>query len=438
MDISEKKSVYDIIITGGGMAGATTAIALARLGLSIALIEAVEPKLDISPSFDQRAVALSASSVAIYQSLGLWPRLRQVACPIKHISVSDQGNFGFTRLTASDYNVDALGQVIPLDETGPILWQAIQAETNISVYCPEKVESVNMTHQDYCSVLTDQSKLRAKLLIAADGTYSQIAKLSGIDISREPYAQHAVIANIETEHAHQNRAYERFTAAGPLALLPLTETSSTNNRMSLVWCHADESVDQVMCYSDKKFIQELQENFGYRLGRIKKVGKRNEYPLSLHIAQKTYSNRLLLLGNSAHTLHPIAGQGFNLGLRDIADFVETVERALEHSDASNSEVLGSHDYGSRDFLEQYTQSRQKDWQQTIVATDSFARLFSNQFLPLVLARNKAMNIINRLPFVKSQLAHAAMGYGVRSSRLARGLPLRSSRLELSNKEKLSE
>lgn len=430
---------FDIVIAGGGMSGATAAIGLARLGLSIALIEQVEPELETSPSFDQRAVALSAASVSIYQSLDLWKQINPTACSIKHISVSDQGNFGFTRLNAKDYNLEALGEVIPLDQAGPILWDAVKNESLITSFCPAKVESV-ISSETHCEVLlqstnsqvTQKNRLEAKLLLAADGTFSDIAHQLKIEVSREPYAQHAVITNIETEMCHQYRAFERFTASGPLALLPLTAISENDffsdnglsKRMSLVWCHTPENIDQVMEWSDLEFKNKLQEAFGFRLGKIEKVGNRSCYPLSLHLAQKTFTNRVLLLGNSAHTVHPIAGQGFNLGLRDIAALIEQIELAL------SSEQTSQQDFGSGEFLEKFSLSRQADWQQTITATDSFARLFSNQFLPLVLARNIAMNIVNKVPLVKRQLAKAAMGYSGLSSKLARGIPLNENNSNL--------
>ncbi|TQV89185.1 2-octaprenyl-6-methoxyphenyl hydroxylase [Aliikangiella coralliicola] len=421
---------YDIVITGGGMAGATAAISFAQLGLSVALIEAVEPEQELSTSYDQRAVALSASSVAIYRSLGLWSELESVACPIKNIHVSDQGRFGFTRLAASDYLIDSLGEVILLEQAGPILWAALKQYPLIDIYCPAKLEKFE-SEKNYCRLTISQSTqtkdsdtennqqlstIDASLMIAADGTYSRIAETLNLPINREPYHQHAVIANISTDKKHDNHAFERFTNEGPLALLPLTA-----NRMSLVWCHKPENADEVMAWDDGHFIEALQQAFGYRLGRITKVGKRYQYPLSLHHAQQHFSDRVLLFGNAAHTLHPIAGQGLNLSLRDIAALTDCLSNACLSNSRLSEHAESSRDFGNGEFLADYIQSRQADWQQTIIATDSLARLFSNDFLPLALVRNKAMNLINRLPFVKEQLANAAMGYSGFSSRLTRGL-----------------
>ena len=404
---------FDLAIVGGGMSGVTAAICYAQLGLSVALIEAVEPELDTSPSFDQRAIALSAASVAIYQSLGLWAAIQPLACPIETIHVSDRGHYGFTRLKASDHQVEALGQVIPLDLAGPVLWRQASQQKSITTFCPAKVVETTQS-DDYCllelDILEQESaikrRIRASLVLAADGTFSQIAAKNEIQIKRHSYDQHAVIANIETQKPHLNRAFERFTASGPLALLPLT-----HNRMSLVWCQKPDQIDGVMAYDDSEFCDALQQAFGYRLGKIERVSKRFQYPLSLHLAESHYHGRTLLLGNAAHTLHPIAGQGFNLGLRDIAALNDLLIGALESQT----------DIGASALLQNFVDSRQSDWRQTILATDTLTRIFSSNFLPWITARTKSMNLVNLLPIAKYQLASAAMGYNLRSSRLARGI-----------------
>ncbi len=417
--------LYDIIIAGGGMAGVTAAMCLSELGFSIALIEAIEPELPDSTSFDQRAVALSASSVEIYKSLGVWSKLLPISCAIKQIQVSDQGQFGSTRLNAKDYYVESLGEVVPLDQAGPLLWNELVGNNNVDIFCPAVVKSV-FSQDDACKVKIEikqsddlsnnkskvlTQEIKGQLLIAADGTFSQIAQQLNFKVSRQPYSQHAVIANVTTEMANNNTAYERFTPSGPLALLPLSK-----HQMSLVWCQKPSQIESVMEWSEEVFVQNLQEAFGLRLGRITKVSQRYEYPLSLHIAEQTHAQRVLLLGNSAHTLHPIAGQGFNLGLRDIAALGEFLEYSVS---------LGK-DIGSVEVLSKFISSRKSDWQQTVLATDSLARLFSNEFLPLVLARNHAMSLVNQFSTLKLMLANAAMGYSGRSSRLARGLKSGSS------------
>ena len=413
---------FDVIIAGGGMVGATAALALAKIDqqppLKIALVESVKADSNVSPSFDERAVALSAASVEIYKSLGLWEALRNIAEPITDIHISEQNHFGFTRLAAKDYKLDALGQVIPLSETGPLLWNEIKKLKNIMSFCPNKIININskdeqqksnhVTVELETSLNDDNKNITAKLLIAADGTFSNLAQMAGIETERQNYNQHAIIANISTEKPHNNKAFERFTQEGPLALLPLTRS-----RMSLVWCQTEEHLNKTMTLGDEDFIKELQSNFGFRLGKITKVGKRSSYPLSLHLPNKCFKNRTLLLGNSAHTLHPIAGQGFNIGLRDIAALVDSIRDCL----SSNKNL----DFGNNKFLEKYESQRQPDWQKTIGTTDSLVRLFSNNFLPLNSVRSKALWLIDKVPILKNKIANGAMGFAGESARLTRGI-----------------
>ncbi len=419
---------FDLIIAGGGMVGSTAALALSKLGLSIAVVESSPPEQSTNTSFDQRAVALSAASVRIFKSLNIWDSIKSLAEPIKHIHISDQGHFGFARLNAEDYQVDALGEVVPLDETGPILWQHLQQTSNIELFSQFELTSVDQeqkqdkgqdnsnlqqaTNQQVVVTIENKGEQRkqqlvTKLLIGADGIFSTVAKLAAIETSHKNYQQHAIIANITTEKSHQNRAYERFTPSGPLALLPLT-----GNRLSLVWCKHPEQMAELMKCDVDQFQQQLQQAFGFRLGQITKVGERNQYPLSLRVAKQPFKAGVLLLGNAAHTLHPIAGQGFNIGIRDIAALVDCIEQTLLNK---------KRNFGSVSFLQQYQQSRQQDWDKTINATDWLVRLFSHDFLPVVAARNKALSLFDKIPLLKQHLAASAMGLTGRSAKMTRGV-----------------
>ncbi|WP_196139844.1 2-octaprenyl-6-methoxyphenyl hydroxylase [Aliikangiella sp. G2MR2-5] len=403
---------FDIAVVGGGMAGAIAAFALARLGLSIALVEPVEPGSNLSSSFDQRAVALSAASVKILETLGLWQAIQHLACPIEKIHVSEQGQFGFARFDSKNYKQSAFGEVIPLDDSGPLIWECLSNQENIKLFCPWEVTNLKQAREHsellLVSVADKRQKLhiKASLTLACDGTFSRLAKASGIKVNRYSYDQYAVIANIVTELPHDNRAFERFTPGGPLALLPLT-----GNRMSLVWCHKPDDVENMMDVEDDVFLAQLQQAFGYRLGKIRSIGKRFSYPLASHWAEAHYQGRLLLLGNASHTLHPIAGQGFNLGLRDIAMLTDCIR----------DDLLKDNCIGGSASLKRFVDSRQADWQKTSLATDILARLFSREFLPLQIGRNKLLSGLNRIPWLKKRFAIAAMGLDGKSSRLARGL-----------------
>jgi 2-octaprenyl-6-methoxyphenol hydroxylase len=424
---SEKR--YDITIAGAGMVGITAAIVFARCGFSVALVDPKRPTVSKKESsFDQRSVALSASSVMIYQSLGIWSELSAYACPIKRIMVSNQGYFGFTRLNADDYEYDALGQVVCLEEVEPLFYELVSQEKNIDYFSGMQVIAGNNTEKN-CEVTIQVSelssdvaneplkRLNTKLLIAADGTYSKLAQQKNIQIKRQPYQQTAFVTNVITEKHHENCAYERFTSGGPLALLPLPSLSTTANlskresRMGLVWCHQASEAERVSAWNDELFIKALQKAFGFRLGKIMQIGKRFSYPLSLHLAQKPFQNRFLLLGNAAHTLHPIAGQGFNLGLRDVAYLADDLLDAVNQKKPFHDEC----------FLSSFVKKRQSDWSQTQFATDSLTRLFSHSSLPLALLRNKGMQLINRLDCLKNHLAINAMGFKQSPPGLVRGI-----------------
>ncbi|MGB0495670.1 MAG: FAD-dependent monooxygenase, partial [Kangiellaceae bacterium] len=277
--------------------------------------------------------------------------------------------------------------------------------------CPSEINKIEPVQGQKSNVIVylnnSEEKLSAKLLIAADGTFSNLAKMADIKTKRSSYAQHAVIANISTDEPHENKAFERFTDQGPLALLPLTR-----NRMSLVWCQSENRYQNTMTLDDEAFIRELQKNFGFRLGKITKVGERSSYPLSLHLPNEVYNGRILLLGNSAHTLHPIVGQGFNIGLRDIAALVDIIKENL---------CDGNNDVGGNELLEKYHNQRKADWSKTIGATDSLVRLFSNDYFPLNPVRSKGLWLIDKLPFIKNKIANVAMGFDGDSAKLTRGL-----------------
>lgn len=422
--MKKSNNQFDVIIAGGGMVGATTAIALSTLNLKIALVESndftdtSEEKGFAGSNFDQRSIALSAASVNIYRSLGLWQDIKSIATAIDTIHVSNKGHFGFTRLSAKESGVEELGQVVPLDEMGPLLWKNILQNENIATFCPQNIIAISHLDQQTSSdtivvniknslnsMPNNNQTITAKLLLATDGTFSSIAEMAGIKMSRDQYLQSALIANIKTEKPHQGKAFERFTNQGPLALLPLT-----GNRMSLVWCQDESNIRRMMSMDNHQFTQDLQEAFGFRLGRITKVGERNQYPLALHLPEKAFLGRTLLLGNAAHTLHPIAGQGFNLALRDIAALMDHI---------SLFQTENKTDIGDLKLLANYCKNREPDWRQTIEATDSLVRIFSNDYIPLTQLRGLGLAVVDKLSFLKKRIANQAMGFSGNSSKLVR-------------------
>jgi 2-octaprenyl-6-methoxyphenol hydroxylase len=391
----------------------------------VAIIEQHSPQDPQSISFDQRTIALSASSVAILQSLGLWQAIAaaQIASPIQHIHVSDQGNFGFTRINAKEHQVAALGQVVTLETLTPILWQQIEKYQNIQVFCPAELTELEINANNACLAITplvESSQpalvISSQLVLAADGTFSKVAKLSDISLQRRSYQQNAVISNLIVEKPHQNRAFERFTLNGPIAMLPLK-----SNQMGLVWCQSASQASATLSLPPEQFLAQLQAEFGYRLGKISKTSQPASYPLSLHVAAKPYAGRVLLLGNASHTLHPIAGQGLNLALRDIAGLNDILIDWLQQENTPQPALIGLSEQQCHSLIQAFVEARQQDWEQTINATDTLVKVFSQNFLPLVVARNLAMKWVNRCTWSKQSLAHRAMGFNGKSSRLARGL-----------------
>ncbi len=406
---------FDIIIVGGGMAGATMAIALAPLHLNIALIEAYPYQAQGQPSFDDRCLALAWSSKQIYQSMGIWDDLAQREdgfSAIKDIHISDRGHIGVTRLNHEKEGVPALGYVVESRVMGEVLLNKIKQYEHIQLFCPATIEQLD-TYPDVVKVTlsVDQKKIKinADLLIIADGVNSKTRDLLGIQTHQKSYGQTAIIANIETEIPHNNRAFERFTDSGPLALLPLTR-----HRCSLVWTARDDQRDHLMALNEADFCQALQQRFGYRLGKIQKVGHRVAYPLvSMTINNDTLADqsRIALIGNAAHGVHPVAGQGFNLGLRDISALAELIATEIKGHKQGDS--------GHQSLLDAYWQWRQADIKQVSRITEGLITLFSNQSIPLALLRNSGLLMADSLPPLKHAIAHEAMGNGLLQGKLTK-------------------
>ena len=403
---------YDILIVGGGMVGASLAIALGNLPLRVALIEAVEFESNTQPSYDDRTIALSYGSKRIFDTLGIWSRVETGgATAIQHIHISDRGRFGFSRLAAADAGVEAMGWVVENRALGQALKPFLTATSNLTFLCPATMQDIEFS-EDAASVTIrrgDKTEiLRARLVVAADGGASAVRERAGIVATRTAYHQTALVTNITPEQPHRNVAYERFTDSGPLALLPMSA-----NRCAVVWSLPPESVEAMLALDDAAFLTLLQERFGTRLGRFLKVGKRAAYPLAYTKVAEHIRPRLVLIGNAAHTVHPVAGQGFNLGLRDVAALAEVMSQAL--SDGK--------DIGALDVLQQYVDWRRRDVFAISTFTNSLVRIFSNDFAPLGLARNLGLVAVDLFPPAKRALLRLSMGLGGRLPRLARGLPL---------------
>ncbi|AIU71708.1 2-octaprenyl-6-methoxyphenyl hydroxylase [Hafnia alvei FB1] len=387
-----------MIIVGGGMAGATLALAVSALSagrVQVEVVEAVSPDSRKHPGFDARAIALAYGTCQQLARIGVWSALKACGTPIERVHVSDQGHAGFVGLEASDYQIPYLGQVIELHQAGARLFTLLEKAPGVTLHCPAKVVSVERQQHSATIKLDNGTRLSGELLVAADGSSSALAQHCNVDWRSEDYGQIAVIANVTTSLPHQGKAFERFTRNGPLAMLPMSE-----GRCSLVWCHAAEDQAKIDSWSDAEFLHQLQQAFGWRLGAMVKAGKRHSYPLRLTSAQQHISHRLALVGNAAQTLHPIAGQGFNLGLRDVMSLAEIIAQAEQQGN----------DIGSYQILSQYQQRREPDQQATIGVTDGLIHLFANRLAPLVVGRNLGLMAMELVPPLRETLARRTLGW----------------------------
>jgi 2-octaprenyl-6-methoxyphenol hydroxylase len=409
--------VFDVAVVGGGMVGASLAVALAPLGLKVAVVEAVAHDSASQPSFDERTTALSNGSRRILETLGVWTGVEASATAIRKIHVSDQGHFGFARIDAAELRLAAMGHVVPNRALGQALWSRLRAGAGAGIYthCPAEVSRVTAA-EDRVQLAIAQggatSTIDAKLVVAADGVHSAVRGAFGVDAEFRDYEQTAVITTVLPQRFHDHVAYERFTASGPLALLPLE-----GGRCTLVLTLSRAMAESAMEWTDAEFLAELQRRFGFRLGRFLKVGRRVPYPLSLTRALRTSAGRCVIIGNAAQGLHPVAGMGFNLGLRDVATLAELV--AERRHDAE-------FDAGSSTLLAEYDAWRAADRGGVIAFTDGLVRTFANPLRTVQRLRNVGLLAFDLLPPAKAALSSLSTGAagGARVPKLARGVALR--------------
>jgi len=399
----------DVLIIGGGLVGASLARALGQAGVRTRVVEATPFEADRPAAYDERVIALAQGSQRIFAGLGLWSDLVEDACPIHTIHVSDRGHFGFTRLRREQEGVPALGYVATARALGNVLAGGMQALDPVDLLAPAQLTGFEVDDAGVRAEIDCQGepqRCSARLLVAADGAESAIREQLGIETSRRDYEQIAIIANVSTDRPHNNVAYERFTDSGPLAFLPMTE-----QRCAVVWTVRSDRCQEVLDLDDATFLQRLQQRFGYRLGRLTRVGRRHAFSLQLLQARELVRPRLALVGNAVHTLHPIAGQGFNLGLRDVAALVDVV------LDARGC----GRDIGDIDVLRRYAAWRQGDQRRVALFTDSMVHLFGQSLPPVAWLRDAGMLALDVCPPAKHWFGRLTMGRAGCLPRLARGL-----------------
>lgn len=408
--VNTGESQVDVAIVGGGLVGASLALALAPTGLKTALIEGVAPDANTQPSFDDRTTALGNGTRRSFEALGIWSQVAPQAAPIRRIHVSDAGRFGFARLEASEHGIDAFGYVVTNRVLGAALRAAITRLPNLDLHMPAKCTGVAL-HEGDVELATEPTAapLRARLVVAADGADSKVRAAAGLAATIEDYRQVAIVSHVRSSRPADGTAYERFTQEGPFAVLPLFDGS-----YGVVWTLAPEAAERVLALPDKDYLAALQGEFGWRIGRLLAVGKRNAYPLRLSRAETLTGQRVVLIGNAAQGLHPVAGQGFNLGLRDAATLAELLAEVVRR-DGSRADV------GSPEVLREFVSRRTADRDGVTRFTDGLVKLFGDTRPGVPLLRDLGLLLFDLSPTAKQALSRLSWGFAGRTPRLGRGL-----------------
>jgi 2-octaprenyl-6-methoxyphenol hydroxylase len=399
------KFMTDVIIVGGGLIGAPLACALAGQGVTVAVIDQTPPESALAPSFDGRASAVALASQKMLATIGLWPDILPMAAAIEQIRVSDGASPLFLHYDHAEIGDEPLGWIVEnraLRRAGQI---ALAAQPNITWLAPRELRGLERGAQSVTAHLVDGGSVTAALAIAADGRASPVREAAGIGLTKWPYRQSAIVCTLAHELPHGNVAQEHFLPAGPFAILPLT-----GNRSSVVWTEKSHLVGPIMAQDEASFQRELESRFGDYLGQLRLEGPRFCYPLGLQMAQSYTAQRLALIGDAAHGMHPVAGQGMNMGLRDVAALAELLIEAKR---------LGQ-DLGDGQILARYERWRRFDNMLMLGLTDGLVRLFSNDIAPIKFARDLGMAAVNRLPPLKHFFMHHAMGQIGELPRLLRG------------------
>lgn len=408
MDRMQKR--YDVLIAGGGLVGMTLGCALAKAGLEVAVIDREQAVTQLAGEYDGRASAISYGSAQVFKGIGLWSYLEEDASPIWDIRVADGHPLRgvsplFLHYDHTDIGKDPFGYIIENRVTRVGLHKLAETLPNLTLVAPHAIERLDRYPGYAEAVLDNGETVRAELAVACDGKFSPIRKAAGIKQTEWKYDQTAIVCTVAHERDHQGTAVELFLPGGPFAMLPMTE-----GRSNIVWSENNALVQDYLKLDDDAFLAELSSRFGDWLGEIKLVGPRFAYPLSLSMASTYIDDRLALAGDAGHAIHPIAGQGYNMGIRDVAALAEVLVDARR---------VGM-DLGSQMTLENYEKWRRFDNVLLASVCDGLLRLFSNDVAALRTARDLGLAAVDKLPPVKKFLMHHAMGVVGELPRLVRG------------------
>lgn len=400
--------VCDVLIVGGGLVGGTLACALSHWGLRTIVVDTQDPSVGLDAEFDGRASAIALASQRLLESVGLWDLVAENACPIRDIRVTEGNSPFFLHYDHSDTQSEAFGYMLENRAIRRALHDRISDLDNIRILAPDRIHNLDRSGSGVRAELTSGLIVTAPLIVGAEGRNSTTRRDAGIRTTGWSYDQTGIVCTVEHQEPHQHIAHEHFLPAGPFAILPLWK-----NRASIVWAERSEIAPAIMALDDAEFLEELKPRFGDFLGELKVVGPRWSYPLSLKYAERAIDLRLALVGDALHGMHPIAGQGLNMGMRDVAALAEVLVDARR---------LGM-DLGDTLVLERYERWRRFDNTLMVAATDGLNRLFSNSIGPVRLARDLGLSAVNKMGPLKKIFMRSAMGLSGELPKLMRGQPL---------------
>ncbi len=389
----------DLLIVGSGVVGCCLAIALSDVGLTVALVDKINPRSQIKSKFDGRASAIAATPKKMLKQIGVWQKLKKSTTPIKDIRVVEGDSRLFLHYNHQDADCDALGHMVENRHLRQACISKIQDDENIFFIAPTQIDKMSVQAHGINATLDNGTNVKASLLVGADGRGSKTRETAGIKCVKRAYPQIAITFSVNHELPHFNIAYERFFPSGPFAILPLSAGKSNKHRSAIVWTEKKDLAEIILNLSSRDFTNEFKRRFGEHLGRFDFFGPREAYPLSMQYAETCIENRLALVGDAAHGIHPIAGQGLNLGLRDVATLAEVITDARR---------LGM-DIGAHTVLNDYQKWRRFDSSIMLATTDGLNRIFSNDIRPLKLARNLGLATVNRINPIKKFFMKHAMG-----------------------------
>lgn len=405
LNLKTSTNQTDAIIVGGGLVGATLAYSLARAGLQVVVLDRGDPQSWLNDSFDGRASAVALASQRYLEAIGLWATMAPQACAIKDIRVSEAHQPFFLHYDHHDLGDEPFGYMVENRHIRMALYSAINDSENVSIVAPVEIATIDRSKSQVMVTLKNKTVYQSPLLIAADGRRSRIRADAGIRVTQWNYKQTGIVCTVQHRKPHHGIAHEHFLPVGPFAILPLVD-----NHSSLVWVESNETAPIIMALDEKEFLGELEKRFGNFLGGLNVVGPRWSFPLSLQHAHRYIDNRLVLIGDAAHGMHPIAGQGLNLGWRGAAALTEVIYDAQK---------LGL-DYGLETILEDYERWRRFDNTLMLGMTDGLNRLFSNDIAPLKFIRDAGLALVNQMPPLKKIFMSSASGLSGDVPKLMRG------------------